>query len=50
MKNFLLTWQDDKGRTDYGWYDTESEMKDFIESSEITVLEAMEIFNSREIY
>lgn len=49
MKNFLLTWEDNKGLEHYGWYESEDEMKDFVESNDIKVFDALEIYNSREI-
>ena len=49
-QNFLLTFSWNSGfRYNYAWFEFEDDLKQFIKENDITVYEAIEILNSREI-
>jgi len=49
MKNFLLTWHDTNGYEHFGWFESEEELRDFVASNDIQVVDAIEIYNNRDI-
>lgn len=53
MNRFLLTYEVEDGYgevlSEYDWFETEREMKEFIEVQNVTVVEALEIIECREI-
>lgn len=51
-RNFLLTYITKEKRLEYGWFESEDELQDFIEENEDDILEindAIEVCQAREI-
>jgi hypothetical protein len=52
-RNFLLTYEtsDTTGKqaSSYDWFETEKDMREFIEDEDISVIEAIEVTGCREI-
>ncbi|WP_179281003.1 hypothetical protein [Paenibacillus sp. XY044] len=40
-KTYLLTYQNNKNSLTFAWFDTESEMSEFVENEDINVIEAL---------
>lgn len=50
MKQYLLTYQNREGRTDFAWFDTEEELFDFTDTSEVSnIMNAIKINDAEDL-